>query len=86
MVVVVSGQSERLKAKSDETLEHLVHQALEKSDNHGQAPSEWELLTEVRREAVDDVRIAERVYDQADRARSRPTVRVRERTDRHPAS
>jgi hypothetical protein len=35
--------------------------------------------------AVDDVCIAERAYDQADRARSRLTVRVRQRADRHPA-
>jgi hypothetical protein len=46
VVVVVSGQSERLKVNVHQTLEHLVHEALEKSGNQGQAPSEWELRTE----------------------------------------
>ena len=46
VVVVVSGQSERLKVNLHQTLEHLVHEALQKSGNQGQAPSEWELRTE----------------------------------------
>jgi len=46
VVVVVSGQSERLKLNLHQTLEHLVHEALHKSGNQGQAPSEWELRTE----------------------------------------
>jgi hypothetical protein len=46
VVVVVSGQSERLKVNVHQTLEHLVHEALQKSGNQGQAPSEWELRTE----------------------------------------
>ena len=46
MVVVVYGQSERLKVNLHQTLEHLVHEALQKSGNQGQAPSEWELRTE----------------------------------------
>lgn len=46
VVVVVSGQSERLKVNLHQTLEHLVHKALQKSGNQGQAPSEWELRTE----------------------------------------
>lgn len=46
VTVVVSGQPERLKVNVHQTLEHLVHEALQKSGNHGQAPSEWELRTE----------------------------------------
>ncbi len=46
VVVVVSGQSERLKVNLHQTLEHVVHEALQKSGNQGQAPSEWELRTE----------------------------------------
>jgi hypothetical protein len=46
VVVVVSGQSERLKLNLHQTLEHLVHEALQKSGNQGQEPSEWELRTE----------------------------------------
>ena len=46
VIVVVSGQPERLKVNVHQTLEHLVHEALTKSGNLGQAPSEWELRTE----------------------------------------
>jgi hypothetical protein len=46
LIVVVSGQSERLRVNLHQTLEHLVHEALQKSGNQGQAPSEWELRTE----------------------------------------
>lgn len=46
VVVVVSGQSERLKVNLHQTLEHLVHEALQNSGNQGQAPLEWELRTE----------------------------------------
>jgi uncharacterized protein DUF2604 len=46
VTVVVSGQPERLKVNVHQTLEHLVHEALKKSGNKGQAPSEWELRTE----------------------------------------
>lgn len=46
VVVVVSGQSERLKVNVHQTLEHLVHEALQKSGNQGQSSSEWELRTE----------------------------------------
>jgi hypothetical protein len=46
VTVVVSGQPERIKVNVNQTLEHLVHEALQKSDNKGQAPSEWELRTE----------------------------------------
>ncbi len=46
VTVVVSGQPERLKVNIHQTLEHLVHEALQKSGNEGQAPSEWELRTE----------------------------------------
>lgn len=44
--MVVSGQPERLKVNVHQTLEHLVHEALQKSGNQGQAPSDWELRTE----------------------------------------
>lgn len=46
VTVVVSGQPERLKVNLHQTLEHLVHEALQKSSNQGQAASEWELRTE----------------------------------------
>jgi hypothetical protein len=46
VTVVVSGQPERLKVNLHQTLEHLVHEALQKSGNQGQAASEWELRTE----------------------------------------
>jgi hypothetical protein len=46
VTVVVSGQPERLKINAHQTLEHLVHEALQMSGNKGQAPSEWELRTE----------------------------------------
>jgi hypothetical protein len=46
VTVVVSGQPEKLKVNVHQTVEHLVHEALQKSGNQGQAPSEWELRTE----------------------------------------
>ena len=46
VTVVVSGQPERLKVNVNQSLEHLVHEALQKSGNTGQPPSEWELRTE----------------------------------------
>jgi len=46
VIVVVSGQPEPLKVNVHQTVEHLVHDALQKSGNSGQAPAEWELRTE----------------------------------------
>lgn len=46
VIVVVSGQPERVKVNVHESLEHLVHEALQQSANKGQAPSDWELRTE----------------------------------------
>lgn len=46
LVVVVSGQPQHLKVNVHQTLEHVVHQALQTSGNKGQPPSEWELRTE----------------------------------------
>jgi hypothetical protein len=46
VTVVVSGQPERLKVNVSQTLEHLVHEALQRSGNRGQVPSDWELRTE----------------------------------------
>jgi hypothetical protein len=46
VTVVVSGQPQRLKVNVHQTVEHLIHEALQKSGNQGQAPSEWELRTE----------------------------------------
>jgi len=46
VTVVVSGQPERLKVNVHQTVEHLVQEALQKSGNQGQPPSEWELRTE----------------------------------------
>lgn len=46
VTVVVSGQPERLKVNVHQTLDHLVHEALQRSGNQGQASSDWELRTE----------------------------------------
>jgi hypothetical protein len=46
ITVVVSGQPERLKLHEHEKLEHAVREALKRSGNEGQPPSEWELRTE----------------------------------------
>jgi hypothetical protein len=46
LTVVVSGQPVRLKVNVHQTVEHLIHDALQQSGNKGQAPSEWELRTE----------------------------------------
>lgn len=43
VIVVVSGQSERLRVNVHQTLEHLVHESLQRSGNPGQGPSDWEL-------------------------------------------
>jgi hypothetical protein len=43
VTVVVSGQPERLKVNIHQTLEHVVHEALQKSGNTGQAPAASEL-------------------------------------------
>lgn len=46
VIVVVSGQSERIRVNLHQTLEHVVRDALQRSGNQGQAPSEWELRRE----------------------------------------
>jgi hypothetical protein len=46
LTIVVSGQPERLKAHLHEKLERLVREALNRSGNEGQPPSDWELRTE----------------------------------------
>lgn len=46
ITIVVSGQPERLKANEHERLEVLVREALARSGNEGQPPSDWELRTE----------------------------------------
>jgi hypothetical protein len=46
VTVVVSGQPERLKVNVHQTVEQLIHEALQESGNKGQAPSEWELRRE----------------------------------------
>jgi hypothetical protein len=46
VTVVVSGQPERLKVNVHQTLDHLIHEALQRSGNQGQASSDWELRTE----------------------------------------
>jgi hypothetical protein len=38
ITIVVSGQPERLKAGPHEKLEHLVREALKRSDNEAQPP------------------------------------------------
>ena len=46
ITIVVSGQPERLKINEHQRLEHLVREALARSGNEGQLPSDWELRTE----------------------------------------
>jgi hypothetical protein len=46
VVIVVSGQPEHLEVHPDAHLEKVVREALDRSGNHGQAPSEWELRRE----------------------------------------
>lgn len=46
ITIVVSGQPERLRVTEHERLEHLVREALKRSGNEGQPPSDWELRTE----------------------------------------
>lgn len=46
LIVVVSGQPERIRVNVHQTFEHLIREALQRSGNQGQAPSEWELRTQ----------------------------------------
>jgi hypothetical protein len=46
VIVVVSGQPERIRINLHQTLEHLVREALQRSGNEGQSPSDWELRRE----------------------------------------
>jgi len=43
LTIVVSGQPQEVTVNLHETLEHAVREALRKSGNQGQPPSEWEL-------------------------------------------
>jgi hypothetical protein len=43
--IVVSGQPTAVKANINQTVEHLVKEALRESGNKGQPASEWELRT-----------------------------------------
>lgn len=63
ITIVVSGQPERLKANEHQRLEILVREALARSGNEGQPPSEWELRTEGgqlldQEQTVADARVA----------------------------
>lgn len=46
ITVVVSGQPQRIRVNTHQTVEHLVHEALKQSGNTGQPPDQWELRTE----------------------------------------
>lgn len=46
LVVIVSGQSQPVRIKPNQKLQHLVKEALHLTGNAGQAPSEWELRRE----------------------------------------
>ncbi len=46
LVVVVSGQPQPVRINANQTLEHVVREALQRSGNHGQPPADWELRTE----------------------------------------
>jgi hypothetical protein len=41
--VVVSGQGLRIRVSENQLLSQVVHEALQKSGNVGQDPSDWEL-------------------------------------------
>lgn len=43
--VVVSGQATTIKVNLNQSVEHLVREALRESGNKGQPASEWELRT-----------------------------------------
>jgi len=59
LTVVVSGQPERLKVNVHQTLDHVVRDALQRSGNRGQAPSDWELRTEDGRLLEQSLTVAE---------------------------
>lgn len=46
LTVVVSGQPVKVTVNPHQSVEHLVHEALQRSGNQGQAPDQWELRTE----------------------------------------
>lgn len=46
VIVVVSGSPVPAHVKSNQTLEHLVRDALKDSGNVGQPPADWELRTQ----------------------------------------
>lgn len=46
LTVVVSGQPQPIRVNPSQTVEHLVHEALQRSGNQGQPPSAWELRTD----------------------------------------
>jgi Protein of Unknown function (DUF2604) len=48
ITIVVSGQPVPLHVNVHQTLEHVVHDALQNSGNKGQSPSDWELRLEGR--------------------------------------
>lgn len=45
IIVVVSGQPTSLKVNIHQKIDHLVREALNKTGNKGQPPSDWELRT-----------------------------------------
>jgi hypothetical protein len=46
LVVVVSGQPTPVRVNSNQTIAHLIHEALQQSGNKGQDPSQWDLRLE----------------------------------------
>lgn len=45
VIVIVSGQSTSLTVNVHQKVEHLVHEALQRTGNEGQPPDQWELRT-----------------------------------------
>lgn len=43
LIIVVSGQPTTTRINPHQTVEHLVHEALQQSGNKGQPPADWEL-------------------------------------------
>jgi hypothetical protein len=46
IVVIVSGQPTPVTVNSNQTIAHLIHEALQRSGNTGHDPDQWELRRE----------------------------------------
>lgn len=46
LAVIVSGQPTPVTVNANQTISHLIHEALQRSGNTGQDPDQWELRLE----------------------------------------